>query len=323
MYKTHTVAKVTEEDILKKTTEYDIYNYYIPGKFEIGKAISSPFREDNNPSFSIFKAKKNGRLLFKDHAAGYTGDCFKFVMHIRSLNYRDALKDIYKNIVVNKLKQTIKGIDIKERYKDTNKIISIKKKYFTSIDDDYWSKYKVIDRNLLKFFNVYPISHVWINDRQMSWKYESDNPMYAYEIYNKYKIYRPYADRKHKFLSNCGLYDIQGWEQLSKTNKSLIITKSLKDVMVLHALGYDTIAPQGEHSSLPDTIMKQLKYWYDTIYILYDNDEAGKKGADNLILKHPFIQAIFLPGEEKDISDYIENHTVKETKEMLKNLCKN
>lgn len=320
MYKTHTVAKVTEEDILKKTTEYDIYNYYMPGKFEIGRAMTSPFRKDNNPSFSIFKAKKNGKLLFKDHATGDTGDCFKFVMQIENLTYKKALQYIFKNIIANQLKQTTKGVDIKERYKNTSKIISIKKKYFTTTDDNYWGKYKVINRNLLKFFNVYPISNVWLNDQQMAWKYTENNPMYAYEIYNKYKIYRPCADKKHKFLSNCGLYDIQGWEQLSKRDNKVIITKSLKDVMVLHALGYDAVAPQGEHSGLPKKIIDQLQYWYDEIYILYDNDRAGMKGSLNITDKYPFIKAVFLPSIEKDISDYIENHTIEQTKNILNEL---
>jgi hypothetical protein len=47
------VELITEDEILNRTTEYDIYVRYIPTKFEIGRIISSPFGKTHTPH-SVF-----------------------------------------------------------------------------------------------------------------------------------------------------------------------------------------------------------------------------------------------------------------------------
>ncbi len=49
----------------------------------------SPFREDGNPSFSIFA---NG-TRFKDHATGESGDAITFYAMARCIENRDAVKE--------------------------------------------------------------------------------------------------------------------------------------------------------------------------------------------------------------------------------------
>lgn len=49
----------------------------------------SPFREDGNPSFSIFA---NG-TRFKDHATGESGDAITFYAMARGIQNREALKE--------------------------------------------------------------------------------------------------------------------------------------------------------------------------------------------------------------------------------------
>ena len=49
----------------------------------------SPFREDGNPSFSIFD---NG-TRFKDHATGESGDAITFYAMARGIENRDAVKE--------------------------------------------------------------------------------------------------------------------------------------------------------------------------------------------------------------------------------------
>ena len=55
--------------------------------------------------------------------------------------------------------------------------------------------------------------------------------MYAYKVYNHFKIYKPYADKYTKWRNNLTELDIQGYKQLPKTGDILVITKSMKDVM--------------------------------------------------------------------------------------------
>ena len=82
------------------------------------------------------------------------------------------------------------------------------------------------------------------------------------------KIYRPHSlTRKDKWRNNCGTYDLQGLAQLPDKGKLLIITKSLKDIMVLYEYGYTAVAPQSEHSSIPTSLMENLKGRFDKIII--------------------------------------------------------
>jgi len=88
------VEQITPEEIFKRTTEYDIYSYYMPFKFKIGSIMSSPFREDKHPSFGIFKDKRSSALLFKDQATNVSGDCIKFVRLLFQLTFKQALEQI-------------------------------------------------------------------------------------------------------------------------------------------------------------------------------------------------------------------------------------
>lgn len=304
------------EGLLTKTTEYDIYRYYIGDNFKLGRVMSSPLREDKTPSFSIFKSSKSGSLLFKDQATGDTGNCIQFVMLKENLSYRQAVIRIMKDTVSSNLTMSTKGIEIKEDYKDTSSIISIYKRNFNTTDDIYWNQYS-ITREDLKEYNVLPIHSYLINGIDSSWSNSNINPGYAYLIFNKIKIYKPLADKKFKWVSNCSSYDLQGLEQLKYSSDTLIITKSLKDVIILNKLGYNAIAASSENTDIPKNIIDHLKSRYSNIIIFYDNDEAGKIGANKIATKNNF-KTIFIPDQTtKDISDYTKAYGLEKSKELL------
>jgi hypothetical protein len=310
MYNTLTVTEeITLDQILRLVDEYHIYSYYLDQQVVINKPISSPFRKDNNPSWSLFRSKRN-EIMYKDFATGETGNVVKFVQVLFDITYRQALKKIWKDLISsNKIKQLRPKVEPELRI--PAKIISIKRKYFTKTDEDYWGQYG-IDKDTLKFFNVYPINSFWVNDIQQSFKYTKDCPMYAYKVYNKFKIYRPFSkNREDKWRNNCGPYDVQGWEQLPWVGELLIITKSLKDVMVLYKMGYAAIAPQSENSTIPKKIIDELKQRFTRVVILFDNDTAGRDAAIKLAEKHD-LTYIYISLDKlllynvKDISDYVK-----------------
>ena len=70
------------------------------------------------------------------------------------------------------------------------------------------------------------------------------------------KIYQPYS--KFKWLSNTSVSDLQGLSQLPKSGDTLVITKSLKDVMCLDIWGIPAVAPSSESCVIPSDIVKQL-----------------------------------------------------------------
>ena len=320
MYDTRlTDIDLSLEGILDKITEYDIYKYYIGANFALGKIMSSPFRSDKNPSFGIFKSTRTSSLLYKDLATGSTGNCIQFVKELYNISYRESIIKIIGDLINNNLKRSVEGINIREKYKTTSTVISVRKKNFCNIDDKYWNQFCLF-RDDLRHFNVFPIQTYWLNEIVQPWTYKWDNPGYAYQVYNKYKIYKPLSIKKWKWISNCSSYDIQGMEQLTYKDNLVIITKALKDVMVLYKLGYNAIAPNGENHSIPKEVITDLQNRFKSIVIFYDNDEAGIQGANKITTKYN-LKTIFIPNNEpKDISDYIKQYGIDKSKELMKQL---
>ena len=142
--------------------------------------------------------------------------------------------------------------------------------------------------------------------------------MYAYKVYNNFKIYRPFADKYTKWRNNLTEYDIQGYAQLPSKGDTLIITKSMKDVMCLYEMGIPAISPSSESTFIPNDILEGLKKRFKRIIILFDRDNAGvkylrkmslKTGLEGLLVHKKF--------KAKDISDGIKANSFEEIKEWL------
>jgi len=318
------VERINEEEILQRTTEYDIYRHYTPHKFEIGRIMSSPFRDDKHPSFGIFKSSTNGALLFKDQATGDVGNCFKFVSILFQLTYGQTLQKIWDEMVVGNIISPT-GIQIRDYYKAKKTIVSVKRKNFTRTDDQYWAQYH-LDRDILKHYNVIPIQNFWVNEFLGKFTYSEHNPMYAYKIFNSFKVYRPKSElKKDKWRSGCGQYDIQGWDQLPESGDLLVITKSLKDIMVLSLFGIPSIAPHGENTLLPRKVVDEAKKRFKTLVMLYDYDDGGLAGVKRMNEEYE-IPYVFIPKHYleihgvKDISDHIKEFGIEPTEKLIKKL---
>ena len=201
---------ITLDYILSKVTEYDIYARYI-GQFKIGFIYNSPFREDKNPSFGIFRSRKSGKLLFKDHGNGECGDVVKFVeLYTGLTNYNDVLNRIVADMsITNNTK--LKSI---KQYESKDTVIGVVRQDWTDVDKQYWSQFGITKETLIKF-NVSSIKY-YLCDGIVKGIYKDNNPMYAYKVYDHFKIYRPLADKYTKWRNNLTPYDIQGYEQLQK-----------------------------------------------------------------------------------------------------------
>ena len=304
---------ITLDWILSKVTEYDIYAKYI-GEFKVGMIYNSPFRKDKNPSFGIFYSKRTNQLLFKDHGTGECGNVIKFVqLYTGITNYSDILKDIVNRLNINnstKLTTT--------QYKPpTETVIGIVRQNFTETDKKYWSQFN-IDINTLKKFNVFSIKYYLCNGI-VKGIYKDTNPMYAYKVYNNFKIYRPLGDKYTKWRNNLTEYDIQGYEQLPQKGDTLIITKSMKDVMCLYKMGIPAISPSSESTFIPDKCLEELKTRFKRILILFDRDVAGikylrkiskKTGLEPLLINKKF--------NAKDVSDAIKLNGFETIKNWIK-----
>ena len=322
MYNTELVpVKITLDYIRRFVDDLDIYIYYGGGKIKLNEAISSPFRQDTNPSWSVFRSNGDG-VMYKDFSTGESGNVVKFVQTMRSLSYHDALKKIWEDLIL--MKRPAKKVKDTDTVTTTTKNIEVKRKNFTKIDDLYWDQFG-ITREVLKKFNVAPIECYWVDGELKPYRYTPDNPMYAYKVFSKFKIYRPLAKEKaYKWRTNCSNIDIQGWEQLPISGDTLIITKSLKDVMALHVLGFTAIAAASENSDIPKVAIDNLKKRFKHICVLFDNDLPGVQGAEKFAKKHdlPFfyIDVKLLMCEKiKDVSDLVKVRGAEEATRMINN----
>ena len=193
--------------------------------------------------------------------------------------------------------------------------------FFTEIDKEYWKQFH-ISIDTLKIFGVFSIQYYLCNN-VVKGIYKDESPMYAYKVFDRFKIYRPLATKYTKWRSNLTNYYIQGYEELPTEGRdTLIITKSLKDVMVLYEMGYYSISPSSETTFIPDDILKQLKKKWKHIYILYDRDKTGvtqsRMYSKKYDLRSFFINKRF---KAKDISDAVKlNGFVKIKNWLIKEL---
>lgn len=310
---------ITIDWILSKVTEYDIYAKYI-GQFKVGMIYNSPFRKDKNPSFGIYYSKRTKQLLFKDHGTGECGNVIKFVsLFTGKTEYNDILSDIVDKLNIT---NNTKLVSSKQYIPPTKTVIGVVRQEFTDVDINYWKQFN-ISINTLKKFNVNSIKYYLCNGI-VKGTYKRENPMYAYKVYNNFKIYRPLADKYTKWRNNLTDYDIQGYEQLPQKGNILFITKSMKDVMCLHEMGYPAVSPSSESTFLPKDVLEQLKTRFKRIIILFDRDTSGVKRSRKLS-RETGLEALFINKrfKAKDVSDAIKANSFEEIKNWLDETVKN
>ena len=303
MYSTKQATLGILSDILSQIDEYDIYAYYM-GNFDIGKLYNSPLRtDDKNPSFAIFKGRR-GNLMFKDHGSGESGNVIKIVKLFKHIYTEKKKKKELLHIIRHTAPLSTRVST--KNYKTHNSVdIGIVRQSFTDIDKEYWKSFAITEATLNKF-EVFSIKYFLCN-KIVSGVYKDTNPMYAYKVNNKFKIYRPLNSKYTKWRTNLEITDIQGYAQLPDTNNLLIITKSLKDIMVLYEMGYCAVSPSSETTFIPEDILNDLKARFKKILILFDNDETGIKKAQEYSNKYNLIQFVIdSKFNAKDISDAVK-----------------
>lgn len=320
------ITTLTKEDILSRVTEEAIWRRYCTNFNYIGKSFLSELYRDNNPGCYIFY--KDGKLIYKDHGTGESYDCFAYVMTKFMVGFSEALKIIASDFNISPIKHDIKDKVLTHNYvekvptKAYNKPkIRIVKQGYTITDKDYWQQYYISLDKLIDY-EVYSLKQVVIDkDGEVySIDYKADNPVYGYvfkyDDNEYYKIYRPYNKSKWLFTGNSRC--IEGWHKLPKKGKLLIITKSLKDIMVYSLFGIPAISMPSETGTIADDTISKLKKRFKHILINFDNDDTGLKSSDRLSKRYG-LDYYTIP-QSKDISDYIKINGVDKTNELLNQL---
>ena len=263
-----------------------------------GKPVKSPLRQENNPSFVVY-INDGGRIFWKDYGNNDTGTVYDFVMKYHKVDFYEALKHINNDFNLGLFHKEIyhyngKLGNVLPDYveKKNKKELVLKRRKMGRRDLEYWARYGVTPE-ILKKYNVYALESVQIGKLIIKSSYY--NPMYVYVFYSKgmayYKIYRPFERKGRKWISSAPAHIIQGLEQVNLSAKHIVITKSLKDVMVLASYGINSIAFQSESYVPHINVLKRIEAKYEKVYLLYDFDLAGVRTVNTIrkLIKCEFL----------------------------------
>ena len=318
--------KITKEFLLSKNNEETYMTYYLGIPVKKG-LFKSPLRSDNHVTCSFFRGK-SGNLYFKDFASG---KCLTFegvVMEKYNCNYHTALKIIAKDFGYTK-DSPVKKIAVKIQPKfeeEKQTFIQIEAKEFSEPELKWWGSFG-ITKDILHRFKVYSCSTVFLN-RNIYAQSAQHSPIYGYyfgkkESIEQWRIYMP-KRKEFRFIGNVSTKTIQGYKQLAKTGKLVVITKSMKDVMCLYSLGISAIAPNSETQFVSDKVLEELKQRFKYIVLLYDNDLTGVRFTNKIRKQHSELIVSMIPRSTgaKDISDYYYMYGRKNTQEFITNYIK-
>ncbi len=318
-------AYLHSDVILSEISEEDIFKFYCSNFKGLGIKFCSDLRKDSRPSVSIALIGNN--LLYKDFGYdGHTFNCFGYVMQKFNISFIEALRLIASdfNLKLTSSSPVVTSHTATSKlYPKKHSKIQIKSREWGNNDYYYWGVRYQIPKKLLIKYNVIPISYFWVNNARFKVDFG-----YAFKFSDTgYKIYQPY-EVESKWFSNIGGDVIQGYTQLPEEGELLIVTSSLKDVLVLTTMGYNAIAPQSERVMSEDLVLK-LKDRFRNIVVLYDNDfnseinpgqTAAKRMCDKYSLSNIVIPETY---ECKDISDLVDAHGFEVGEQLIKELLKN
>lgn len=317
--------KITKELILSRFSEEQLMEYYLHIPVKKG-LFRSPLRRDKQPTCSFYR-NKSGTLIFKDFATGQHLNIFDVVQSIFRCDYFEALRiiandfGIVRDNALHKNPGKINLNPIKIKDKEISKI-QIEVQEFTDSELKWWGKYG-ISKDILKRFNVYSCKHVFLND-QLFAESQQHCPIFGYygKKYQGLELWRCYFPKRtsFRFITNRPSKKIQGYDQLPKKGKLLVITKSMKDSMCLYSCGITACAPNSENLFIPDKVLEDLKNRFENIVVLYDNDRPGLYNMAKIRKEHPELTYVFIPKRygSKDISDFYKDHGRKETLNLIK-----
>lgn len=322
--------KITKDLILSKFSEEQIMEYYL--NIPVRKGLfRSPLRRDRQPTCSFYR-NKSGTLIFKDFATGQHLNIFDVVQIIHNCNYFEALRIIANDLSIvndktlhkNNGKINLNPIKIKD--KEVSKI-QIEIQDFTDNELKWWGRYG-ITLDILKKFNVYSCKHVFLNSNLFATS-QQHCPIFGYyggkiqDNKEKIELWRIYFPKRksYRFVTNWPSKKIQGFNQLPKKGKLLVITKSMKDCLCLYSCGISACAPNSENLFISDKVLDDLKQRFKYIVVLYDNDRPGQYNMAKIRKAHPELIYTFIPKKygSKDISDFYKDHGRKETINLIKN----
>jgi len=329
---------ITKEYILSRISEKEIFEYYLGIKAKPNRLYRSPLRDDRHPTCSF--SYRGGRLRFRDWKESGDKDCFDIVAKMFGLDFGTALEKIAWDFelsdkpIVAELVEKLRNIKNKTYRSSGSSDIRVTIQKETKVDREYLESFGIKEWTWRRYKCV-SIKKLWVNGRA-TYYYRDRDPALGYYFgigKDERQLWKIYFYKRGKttgsgipisrtrFVSNTS--KMNGWNQLPKDGSTLIITKSMKDVMVLAQMGFYAIAPQAESAIIRGEILDLISDKFTHVYSLYDFDYTGIVAANKL--KRNGVVPLFLTNGRfgthdygsKDISDYVRDNDFQKAKNLI------
>lgn len=306
---------LTYEEVLERVDEYTLYCFYLGYQPRIGWCYHSPYRKDEHRSWSIHSRTRHPYLSFgwKDNARKHKGDIFDLVQRV--CNLASPLEAMFRIMTDFEL---IGG-------EKTEKIVRYEQP--PAVPVRFWVKsqaWRLQDKMFYEQFGISVPTLARYNHTSLTCFWSSLNPTtprfsrglcFAYRIEDRYKIYQPGEDKLWKFRTSFTEDDVEGLAQLRGRRDLLVVTKSIKEVMMFdEMMGYDSISAHSENTPLPAWVIREVFPLYKRVVIWFDNDDK-QSAAEH----YPGYPLLFVPKEsgEKDPTDFRKRFGEPATRQMI------
>jgi hypothetical protein len=169
--------------------------------------------------------------------------------------------------------------------------------------------------------NVYAIKKLYFNKQVFPLKESELTFGYFYD--GHWKIYRPYADRKNKWVpNNVPITAMDGKEQIANCDVAFI-NKSKKDYMVMKKVFPCSCAVQNEGMGCfsPENV-EYLKANSDRQILSFDSDVTGVTNSQQITKLFDFgycnVPKMYLKEDIKDWADFAKEYGLKAIERYLK-----
>jgi hypothetical protein len=284
------------------------------------KLIKSPFRKDEKPTCGFYYGKKTGRLYLHDFGNEEHYDAIAVVMKKFNIDYTSAINKVLED------GSKIAMLDSSKKDGAAKELSWIP----TDNVHPYFSRFK-IPPEYLPFYGVYAAKAIYA-DEVLWGRATATNPIFVYtQPSGRIRTYRPLTKkREDKWYGNISAYDVYGLYQLPPSGQTLIITSSLKDVMVLKVLGFNAIAFSGEgygagkegseSRRVVAKVLEKLSPRFKHIIFFMDNDDPGLQYNEKLSSIYRLPNIAIPKGYPKDISDCIYRYGTNKARRIMKKL---
>jgi len=304
----------TFEKIRESVDIVEIISKYVSLK-KVGQNYTafSPFKSETKPSFFVSPNKK----IFKCFSSGYGGDVIKFVSLIEGISYTEAAKRLAKeyNVDVNlgdedpyyDIMRDLAAYYNSMLHKNKKAILYLKSREVFEVANDFILGYAPLDQTdiykiLLEKYSENDILSTGLfykNNNEITSFFKDVLVFPLYDIFGRVfnmqaRVIGAGNDSRSKYIFTRGngrnentreIYNLNKAQNYIRQQDEAIVTEGIFDTLYLYAKGYkNVVALLG--LSFSKTQMDKIKRYTNTLFVIFDSDNAGEKALLKLGLEY-------------------------------------